>query len=104
MSWENNKTFTALGDYSTTQTDTVLYTPASGKSVQITGYVISSDTAMTVTIKTGTTTQLKFYVAATGGANLASAQPFVFGAANDAVKVTTSAAGNVAIRVFGYEQ
>lgn len=104
MSWENKKTFSGKGDYSSAQTDAVISTPATGKSLQLTGYVVSSDSAMTITIKTGTTTQLKLYVAAAGGANLTSEQPFIFGAANETLNVTTSGAGNVFIRLFGYEQ
>lgn len=103
MSWENKKSFTGSFDYSTSQTNAVVVTPASGKSLQLTGYIISSDTAMTVTIKTGTTTQLKFYVAAAGGANLTGEKPFVFGAANETLNVTTSTNGNIFIKLFGYE-
>ena len=92
-------------DYSSAQTVTVVYTPASGKSVRILGYAISTNAANTITVLIGNTTVMKFYFSTNGGANLdASSVPVAVGAADEVIKVTSTATTGHSIAFSGYEE
>lgn len=101
--WQNMKKNETHADYSTAQTNTVVQTPASGKKLMVFGYIVSADTAMTVTITLGSTVHQKLYVGVTGGANLISEIPVFYGANDEALKLSTSAAGNASITLLSYE-
>ena len=89
--------------YATAQTNAVVLTPVTGRSISIQGYCITADTAMLVTVKIGTTVCLRFYFPANGGANCASEAPISVGAANETINVTTSTNGNVTFSFWGYQ-
>ena len=90
--------------YSTAQTDTAIWTPATDKKFVITDICISTDTAMTITLKDGGTQIYQWHFAANGGAVLNLQTPYESSAANNSLTITTSTDGNVAITVQGYEK
>lgn len=99
--------------YSTTQTNTVLWTPASGKKFVVTDYILnirnSTLGAITVTIfdDTNATGNILYKQNLESGTNYDIPSnlvtPFVSGAANRSLKITTS--GNLMISgtISGYE-
>ena len=89
--------------YASAQTAATFHSPTSGKKVAICGYVVSTTAANIVTIILGSTDIVKLDLAANGGANLSSPVPIYVGAADEAIKITTSAATNAYITIFGYE-
>lgn len=83
-------------------TNTTVYTPPTGKKIFVRAYRISSDTAMTVTLKLGTRTFELLYVGATGGIVVAAEEVLAYGAVDETVNITTSANGNVSVALAGY--
>lgn len=99
----NYTTIHKSGDYSTAQTDTNLWTPTSGKKFVITDIIISTDTSMTVTLKDDTTTIRKYYLQANTTIVENLHTPYTSIAADNILKITSSAAGNHYISIQGYE-
>ena len=92
-------------NYSVAQTDTVVWTPATNKSIVLLGCFLSSDAAMNIFIESVTTVIIpKTYVGVTGGAVISSGNPIWKGAANATLTITSSAAGNHSILLWGYEE
>jgi hypothetical protein len=91
------------GDYDTQQTNTALWTPASGKKFVITDIVASTATAGTVTLLDDATIIREYKFAANGGAVENPFTPDVSALADNVLKVTTSAAMDCFIVVKGYE-
>lgn len=89
----------------TTATTATAYTPTTGRKIYILGYKISSDTAQTVSLLFTSTTFDVFYVAANGGANNSGSFPYAISPnPSDTFRVTTSAAGNCTVTIWGYEE
>jgi len=80
-----------------------VWDPTAGKKWVVTDLIISTDTAMTVTIKDGTTAILVLYLAANGGAVSNFQTPLQSSTADNNLTVTASAAGNIAVTATGYE-
>ncbi len=92
---------------STAQSSTALVTAVAGKLVKIRSIFISSDTAMTVTLEnsvTNATLLLRLYVTNNGGLALGpkDIDESMWTIDAEGIDYSTSAAGNVYIRV-GYE-
>ena len=92
------------GDYSTQQTNTALWTPATGKRFVLTDIVVSSDAEGTITLLDNTTVIRKYYLGANGGVveNMMSDEESA--AVDSVLKVTTSAAIACYVVVKGYEK
>lgn len=92
----------------TTATTTTLWTPGTGRRFVLASAFISSDTAMRVAVVDDADLEnqrpVDQYVGANGGSspNLVPV-PYVSKNAGNALKVVTSAVGNVRIRVSGWE-
>lgn len=100
---QNYITVTKYGDYTTQQTNTDLWTPATGKKFVLTDISISTATTGTITLLDEATIIREYKFAENGGAveNLKSA--VISAAANNDLKVTTSGALDCFIAVSGYE-
>ena len=98
---------TRTGDYSLQQTDTVLWTPATGNRIWLAGCVLSKDaTAATVQIESANIDVIPplYMQANTTESILAGAAPFLWrGDANATLTVTTSAGGSVSVLCWGME-
>jgi hypothetical protein len=92
-----------LGDYTTQQTAATLWDPAAGKSFVITDIVISTATAGKVTLLDDSTVIREYNLAANGGVveNMRTHEKST--AADNILKITTSAAMEVFVVVKGYE-
>ncbi len=90
--------------YSTAQTNTTLWTPATGKRIYLTAVEAASLAAITVSLKrAGSQTFLSIVLTATFttfGESFSSPVKF---AANEAISLTTSASGTMYITLIGYE-
>jgi len=96
---------TRTGNYAAAQTDTVVWTPVAGKSIVLTGVLLSTDTAMNIEIESGATDVIPpCYFAANGGAVIKGHGPIWRGAADATLTITSSAAGNHSVLLFGYEE
>jgi hypothetical protein len=93
----------ATGNYSGAQTDaSVKAAPGAGLKLYITDVVLTTDTAMNIQLEHGTTDVIPpMYFAANGGAAMHFQTPIVC-AANTALTITSSAAGNHSVLVSGY--
>ena len=80
-----------------------IWDPTAGKKWVVTDLIISTDTAMTVTIKDGANAVMVLYLAANGGAVSNFQTPLQSSAANNNLTVTASATGNIAVTATGYE-
>ena len=80
-----------------------IWDPTSGKKFVVTDLIISTDTAMTVTIKDGATNIMVLYLAANGGAVSNFQTPLESSTADNNLTVTASTAGNIAVTATGYE-
>jgi len=80
-----------------------VWDPTAGTKWVVTDLIISTDTAMTVTVKDGTTAILVLYLAANGGMVSNFQTPLESSAADNNLTVTASAAGNIAVTATGYE-
>lgn len=92
----------ALDTQSTAQTNTELIAaPGAGKQIVVYAVFVSSDTAQTISLESGTTgLRWRQYVAANGGQVALGGGQHLFTCANNAaLTYTTSAAGNVFVSV-----
>lgn len=89
--------------YSVAQTDTAVWTPASGKRIRLTDYRLSVGTAMTVTLKLGNSELEKFFFSQNGGAAV-NLDVDILGEIGEAIKITTNINGNASISLDGYEE
>jgi len=85
-----------------------VWTPAAGKRVVLLGLVISSDTLMRVKLVDGDDVQgrriVDASVPASGGVGVdLSPTPYVATAADQPLRIVTTAAGNVTVAAWGYE-
>lgn len=92
------------GKYTTAQTDTVLWPPASGKKFVITDIMVSTDTAMEIIVKDGATEFMGWDFDAKGGAVGNFQTPIESTTADNDLTITTSTDGKVKITVLGYEK
>ena len=84
-------------------TNSVIWTPPTGKKAVITDMVISTNAVNTVTLKHGSTTFLgPLYFAANGGLSSNLKTP-VKGAADETITITTTA-GNTSVTLNGREE
>jgi len=99
--------------YTTAQTDTALWTPASGKRVMVTGYIITAtgttDADMQMFFNTNSANNWVYNGRIDVSANSPvmgsmTMNPPTGGAIDEILKVTTNAAMTVAGVVFGYEK
>lgn len=92
----------------TTATTTPIWTPAANRRIVLASAFVSSDTAMRVALVDDSDVQnqrpVDQYVAANGGSspNLVPV-PYVAKAVGNSLKVVTASAGNVRVRVSGWE-
>lgn len=91
--------------FSTSQTNTVLWTPASGKSIYLTSIAICS--LITINVSLQRASNVVFLVA---GFSALSPLPYTTSFfspikfnSNESISITTSAVGTVHITLFGYE-
>ena len=93
------------GNYSTAQTDTAIWTPATGKKIVLVGIVFSTDTAMNIMVENGSTSIIPpMYMAANGGAVISGGDAPIWVGDTDAVlTITSSATGNHSVLLYGYE-
>lgn len=96
---------TKSGNYATAQTDTAIWTPATGKKIVLVGVVFSTDTAMNIKIEKGTTSIIPpMYMAANGGAVISGGDaPIWVGAKDEVLTITSSTSGNHSVLLYGYE-
>jgi len=80
-----------------------VWDPTAGKKFVVTDLIISTDTAMTVTIKDGATNIMVLYLAANGGAVSNFQTPLQSSTADNNLTVTASTSGNIAVTATGYE-
>ena len=98
----------AILDTSEAQTNTVLIAGQAGVKMRVFQIYISADTAMTVTLKQGTSTvKWRQYVAANGGAIVGAVSggqhiPILSLDIDTDLTITTSAAGNIFVSVGYY--
>lgn len=90
--------------FTSAQTNTVIWTPASGKSVLMTALQASASVPVTIQLNRGSNAAFMSIMLtstlATYGASFPS--PVQFNQ-NEVISVTTNAAGTVAITLIGYE-
>jgi len=88
----------------TTETDTVVWTPASAKKIVLTGVAFTSEVATTLIIETGTTAVgATAEVTASGLFAIGSGTPIWIGDADDTLTYTVGSAGRHSILMYGYE-
>lgn len=87
----------------TAQTATTLWDPTGGKKFVITDIIISTDTAMTITLIDQAAVIYEFYFAANGGCVINLQTPYESTTADNILKYTTSANGKTSISIEGYE-
>jgi len=80
-----------------------VWDPTAGKKFVVTDLIISTDTAMTVTVKDGATNIMVLYLAANGGAVSNFQTPLQSSTADNNLSVTASTSGNIAVTATGYE-
>jgi hypothetical protein len=93
------------------QTNAAIHTPGTGRSIRLMGMVISNGASannVTITSGAGNDTQFgPYYFAANGGVSMGSSQnetPILKLAANEVLKWTTTAADDITISGWGYEE
>lgn len=92
-------------NYAAAQTDAVVWTPATGKQIVLLGVLLTTDTAMTIQIESSDVDVIPpCYFAANGGAVISGGGPIWEGAANATLTITSSAAGNHSVLLWGYEK
>lgn len=102
------------GDYTTVvkqdnqtdaQTDTTLWTPATGNKIVVLSLNLSADAAQDAFFEVTTTTKIqKLYVGAGGNASLtAGGRPVLVLATDEALTYTTSSGANTSVIAIGYE-
>lgn len=90
--------------FSTAQTNTVLWTPATGKRIYLTAVETSSLAALVVTLtRTGNAPFLSIVLTTTLSAFSESFPSPVIFAANERISLTTNASGTMYITLIGYE-
>ena len=93
------------GNYSTAQTDTVIWTPATGKTIVLMGAVFSTDTAMSVSLSSDANYIIPpLYFSLNGGANISGISPIWKGAIDSTLTITSSDNGNHSVMLWGYEE
>ena len=94
-------------NYGSAQTDTVLWTPGSGKKIALYGAIFSVDTAGNVFLEIGggsTKIIPALYLPANGTVGITSgSKPIWVGTANQTLTYTSSMAGNNSVLVWGEE-
>lgn len=95
-------------DYSTQQTDSIIWTPSTGKKFVVTDILVSATTGVGFSFfdETNISGHVVYkgnFTNQQGLSNVAFRTPFVSGAANNRLKVTTSAAAVFAGVIHGYE-
>ena len=87
-----------------TETDTIVWTPASGMRITLLGVKFSSDTATTLLVETGSTAVIPTSeCTASGQVVIGNGVPIWQGAANETLTYTTDIAGRHSILLWGYE-
>jgi hypothetical protein len=99
-------TIVKYNSFSTAQTNTVLWTPATGKSIYLTAISISS--LITINASLQRASNVVFLVASVTSLapvpfNTSFLSPIKFDS-NESIYVTTNAIGAVNITLFGYEE
>lgn len=99
-------TVTKTDNKSAAQTDTTLWTPASGKRIILQGVVVSTNAANNVDLEVSDVDVVPpLYLAANGGGVIQSGgAPIWIGATDASLTYTTSAATNVSVLAWGYEE
>jgi hypothetical protein len=93
------------GNYNAAQTDTVIWAPAAGKAIVLLGVLLSTDTAMSMQLESSNVDVIPpCYFAANGGAVISGGGPVWEGAADATLDLTSSAAGNHSVLLWGYEK
>lgn len=88
-----------------TETDTVVWTPASGARIVLMGYQFNSDTATILLVESGTTAVIpKTHCTASGIRVMNSSTPIWEGAADATLTYTVDTAGDHSILMWGYEK
>ncbi len=88
----------------TAETDTVVWTPASGQKIVLMGVAFTSDTATTLRIETGTTLVGPMAeCTASGLVTIGSGFPIWQGTDDATLTYTTGTAGRHSILMYGYE-
>lgn len=92
------------GFYTTQQSDTALWAPASGKKFVITDIIVSVDTTMRVYLNDDATKIWEWHFAANGGAVINLQTPDESVAIDNVLSITMDAAGKCSIKVLGWEE
>jgi len=88
----------------TTETDTVVWTPASGKKIYLMGMKFNSDTATTLLVESGSTAVVPFTeCTASGQVVIQSSVPIWVGDADATLTYTTGTKGRHSIMMWGFE-
>ena len=94
-------------NYSSAQTGTAVWTPATGKRVALYGYMFTKDTAGTSRLIVGTSSTLivpHTYIPANGTVGVpAGSVPIWVGAVDQVVGYTSVGGGNESVLIWGYE-
>ena len=91
--------------YTTAQTDTLVWMPAAGKRIVLLGVLLTTDTAMNIRIKTGAVDVIPpCFFAANGGAVISGQGVIWKGEVDATLTITSSAAGNHSVLLWGYEE
>ncbi len=88
-----------------TETDTVVWIPASGKKIVLNGIKFNSDTATTLLVENGTIAVIPTTeCTASGQIVIASATPIWQGSADETLTYTVAISGRHSILLYGYEK
>ena len=88
----------------TAETDTVVWTPASGRKITLLGVNFTSETATTLLVETGSTAVIPITeCTASGQIVIGNGNPIWRGSANETLTYTTGSAGRHSILMYGYE-
>lgn len=89
----------------TTETDTVVWTPDSGKSIVLMGMYFTSDTATTLRVENGSVLVAPlFECTASGLVVINASSPIWKGSADETLTYTVGTKGRHSILMYGYEE